>query len=753
LKRIADAERDGDRIYCVIRGVGVADDYARALPRAAGEAGGTFADVVPFEATADVGETGAASAAASLAKACLALWQETLPGTAAVPAASDVTPTSGGDGRGPREPRYWLHDRANGPRRAAVSAGGADGSRFVILLEEYAKIATDAPAAPERLQPLGARDEAVFVVEGNDAEGLLAGLEALQSFVGRAVPDAGLSGTARPTSTEAVARAWFREAPPSGGSLAVSFVARSVSELEEQIAFATENLRANPIAAFPASAKPALRDRVFFSPTPLGPDAKVAFVYPGSGNHFAGMGRDLSAQWPEVLRRQQAESELLRSQFAPDLFWDEPRGKIPPRDLMFGQVTVGSLVSDIAVSLGIQPHAMIGLSLGESAGLFGVRTWQSRDEMFRRMQQSTLFNSDLAPPYDAARRHWQLPDGEPIDWAIGLVAAAPDEVRAALRPEWRAYLLIVNTAAECVIGGLRGDVEKLADTLGKTITPVTGVTLAHCEAGKPVEGPYRELHTLPVTAPGVAVYSGAWGEPYEPTDSRCAESITAGLLQTIDVPAVVEAAYRDGVRVFVEVGPGNSCVRMIDAVLGDRSHLARAAHAAKQDAVSQVLRLVAHLAAERVPVDLAALYRRESHCVAHREPKPKAREIVIPVGQRPADLSERRGASPPFGQVAPAGSRRAARQDDEPRRSAPALTGVARPMLSPAILAPAIEATANVHVLTAQAQAVFLRMSQQYTETAAGLIRFQTELLGAMARGGSLESDVWSLESRQPATP
>ncbi|HVL12434.1 MAG TPA: beta-ketoacyl synthase N-terminal-like domain-containing protein, partial [Gemmata sp.] len=149
LKRIADAERDGDRIYCVIRGVGVADDYARALPRAAAEAGGTFADVVPFDATADVGDTGAASAAASLAKTCLALWQEVLPG---------------------QPPRYWLQDRANGPRRAAVSAGGADGSRFVILLEEYAKIATDAPAAPERLQPLGARDEAVFVVEGNDAE-------------------------------------------------------------------------------------------------------------------------------------------------------------------------------------------------------------------------------------------------------------------------------------------------------------------------------------------------------------------------------------------------------------------------------------------------------------------------------------------------------------------------------------------------------------------------------------------------------
>src|SRR5262249_49135162 len=159
---------------------------------------------------------------------------------------------------------------------------------------------------------------------------------------------------------------------------------------------------------FPATAKPALRDRVFYSPQPLGPGAKVAFVYPGSGNQFDGMGRDLTPEWPDVLRRQQSESELLRSQFAPEHFWDGKADAAPARDLMFGQVTVGSLVSDILVSLGVKCDTMLGLSLGESAGLFGVRAWRSRDEMFRRMRGSTLFVSDLAPPYDAARSHFGL---------------------------------------------------------------------------------------------------------------------------------------------------------------------------------------------------------------------------------------------------------------------------------------------------------------------------------------------------------
>ena len=105
----------------------------------------------------------------------------------------------------------------------------------------------------------------------------------------------------------------------------MTFVARSPEELLEQVAFARESLQTRPESPIPDPAspdlRPALRDRVFYAPDPLGPGGKVAFVFPGSGNHFPGMGRDLSAHWPDVLRRQQAENRRLRSQYAPDKFW------------------------------------------------------------------------------------------------------------------------------------------------------------------------------------------------------------------------------------------------------------------------------------------------------------------------------------------------------------------------------------------------------------------------------------------------
>src|SRR5262249_31172964 len=180
-----------------------------------------------------------------------------------------------------------------------------------------------------------------------------------------------------------------------------------VDELLEQVTFAARSVRSDPSRVLPGTLengpRPAVRDRVFYTLKPLGSKAKLALVFPGSGNQFDGMGRDLGLQWPEVLRRQQAENQLLRSQFAPDSSWDDRTAAASHRELMFGQVAVGSLVSDILVSLGVKADGVVGLSLGESAGLFAARAWRGRDEMYLRMRASSLFNSDLAPPYDAAR--------------------------------------------------------------------------------------------------------------------------------------------------------------------------------------------------------------------------------------------------------------------------------------------------------------------------------------------------------------
>src|SRR5262245_4800925 len=190
LKRLADAERDGDTVYAVIRGIGSSSDgkgNAIYAPSAAGQKkclltayreAGVTPDTIELveahgtgtrvgdatEATAltevygggagarpwaavgsvksQIGHTKAAAGAASLIKAALALYYKVLPPTIKV--TRPVEPLGA-----PDSPFYvntkmrpWL-SRAEHPRRAALSAFGFGGSNFHAVLEEYTSAKRD----------------------------------------------------------------------------------------------------------------------------------------------------------------------------------------------------------------------------------------------------------------------------------------------------------------------------------------------------------------------------------------------------------------------------------------------------------------------------------------------------------------------------------------------------------------------------------------------------------------------------------
>ncbi|MBY0525900.1 MAG: hypothetical protein K2R98_21080 [Gemmataceae bacterium] len=664
LKRLEDAERDGDRIYAVIRGMGAAcgggidaeipdvEAYRTALERAYSEVGVQAESVGYFEThgsghanedameaaalaawakgrtdgppcalgsvKADIGHAGAAAGLASLVKAALCLHQEVVPPLRNVSRRrADLERFSV-----PGTPRYWLRDRACGPRRAGVSSFSVDGNVLHVILEGYE---SSRPRETARLQPLGARHEALFVIEADTPGGLQDGLELLHSH----------SERCRANNIEALARAWWQAYPTDPRrTLGIALVARNAEELRKHTDTALQMLAGRP-------GQPG--DRIMYRTTPLGQQAQVAFVFPGSGNQFPDMGRELGVQWPEILRRQDEESVFLRSQFLPELFWDRtnPSAIKDQRALLFGQLAVGTLVSDLVREFGVRPHAAIGYSLGESVSLFSLRAWTGRDEILHRMHASTLFTSDLAGVCDAARRTWQLPEGATIDWLTGVISCPAAQVRDALKGRKHVYLLIANSPGEAVIGGERQAVQELVKDLGCRFLPVPGVTIAHCEVVRPVEQAYRALHLLPTNAPaGVRYYSGATRKSYEVTADSAADAVLAQALSTLDIPALIEQAYADGVRVFLEMGPGASCSRIIGQVLGERPHMARSACASGQEGVSAVLRLLGQLIAERIPVDLSKLYGQATLAAGHVVPDARAtassaRPLVIPLGGKP----------------------------------------------------------------------------------------------------------------------
>ncbi len=651
LKRLEDAVAAGDRVYCVVRGIGVAsgsnasyadgETYRLALERAYEDAcvpgasvtyvethgsGDGREDDVEAAALADffadgpiaigsvkstIGNTGALAGLASVVKTALCLHNEMIPPLVGHGFASPENPLRGEKFHTPDAAQAWLHDGADGPRRAGVSVMTLDGMCAHVVLEGAACENTG------RRQPCGDRPKGVFGVRGADVKALRAGLASLKQMT------AG-SGD----GIERLARLWYGRDTASEGSdtLALAIVAGGCDELAIAITDAADALRERPTDPI------AGEGGVFYSPKPLGGRGEVAFVFPGSGNHYVGMGRGLSEHWPEVLRFLDGETRYLKSQMMPHLYapwrfgWDEgwrreasAAVEADPAAMILGQVAHGIAMSDLMRRLGIEPSVAIGYSLGESTALFALRAWRDRDEMFERIQTSPLFRSELVGRCDAARRAWSLSDDEAVDWRAVVVNRGADRVQHVVSRIDRVYLLIVNAPDECVIGGQRAAVDAVVAKLGCDAVELTGASTVHCDVARVVEDEYRSLHLLVTTPPdGLRFYSGAQATSFAVDRESAADAIVAQAIAGFDFPATVERAYADGVRVFLEPGPGGSCARMIGKILAGRPHVARSACVAGEDDLTTILDVMACMYAERVLCDLGPLYGEETLVLGHR---------------------------------------------------------------------------------------------------------------------------------------
>ncbi|HSV91463.1 MAG TPA: beta-ketoacyl synthase N-terminal-like domain-containing protein, partial [Desulfobacterales bacterium] len=350
MKRLADAERDGNRIYAVIRGLGASSDgrsqsiYApgiegqvRALEAAYADAaidpatvelveahgtGTRVGDKVEFQALCRVlgksagerrrcalgsvksmiGHTKAAAGTAGLIKTALALHHKVLPPTLKVDAPDPAL--------GIADSPFYLNTRsrpwpapAGRPRRAAVSAFGFGGSNFHIVLEEH---------APGRKEPAwdGSVEILAFSAETADALG-----QAAAAFL----DDAANRSDGDWPSAAARTRAGFSAAHPFRLLLAAGDRPEALRDLTR----ALDALKTQGVGT-PLN----MPNAWLGTATARG---RLAFLFPGQGSQYVGMGRELACVFPEALEAiEQAQALWRRSPTLADLLYPRPGG--PPTD-------------------------------------------------------------------------------------------------------------------------------------------------------------------------------------------------------------------------------------------------------------------------------------------------------------------------------------------------------------------------------------------------------------------------------------
>jgi polyketide-type polyunsaturated fatty acid synthase PfaA len=635
VKRLSDAEEAGDRIYAVIRGIGTSSDgransiYAphaagqeRAFRRAYEEAGispGTVelleahatatrvGDAVELESSSRVFEgsgrtdrqwcgigsvksqiahTKCAAGVAGLTKVILGLTQRVIPPTVNVerpnprfdfPRSPFYTPTRA---------RPWFSSQDH-PRRAAVSAFGFGGTNAHVVVEEYR-----GPGA--RTHRIPAFPVHLLAVSGADRPSAATAARALAGALGAA-----------PDELADLAVASVRGVDPDlPGRIAV--VAATADEARTRLLDAAGRLEAGEDGRGPGSAWGCGGD-----PGP------VAFLFPGQGSQHLDMGIDLAIHFDAAREAFELGNDLVpgtplhRVIMPPPTFDAATRAEQEARltATEWAQPAIGATsLALLAVleQVGLQPDAAAGHSFGEWTALCAAGAL-TPGELLRLARIRGEAVRDAAATSDGAMVAVRGTRGEVEE----MIEDSPDLVLANL-----------NAPRQQVVAGPRVAVEALEARLGEAgldFRRLAVATAFHSPLVAAATGPVASsLAQSAIAPPRIPVYANVTARPHP----SGADEVRALLARQITAPVrfaeIVEALWSDGIRTFVEVGPGQTLTGLVGAGLGDRPHRAVALHRPGRDGITSLFEALAQLFAAGVRLDLPGLFRGYTEAPATR---------------------------------------------------------------------------------------------------------------------------------------
>jgi acyl transferase domain-containing protein/NAD(P)H-dependent flavin oxidoreductase YrpB (nitropropane dioxygenase family)/NAD(P)-dependent dehydrogenase (short-subunit alcohol dehydrogenase family) len=602
LKRLADAERDGDRIYAVIKGVGSSSDgnakgltaplpagQLRAMRRAYQMAGfdpssvglfeahgtGTVAgDSAELESTTQlirehshethqavigsvktmIGHTKATAGAAGLMKAILALHHRVLPPhnnlTKPIEALSDTnTPVYVlGDAM------PWLHN-ARHPRRAACSAFGFGGTNFHAVLEEHVR------EYRPWLRPPASRgwSAELLVWSGADQTALLSKVEAFAHAIER------LDGFQLRDLAASLAQTF------QSGVHTLAIVARSVSDLRTKLGLALARLRKEASSLPPGMYVGNGADR----------PGKVAVLFPGQGSQYPNMAREPAVHFDAVRDTLARADSILSQAFAPGFTLSRfifPRGCYDEAAQAQARRQLAS--TDVAQpALGAVETGLFQLlhSLGLRADMFAGHSYGE----FVALYAGGAIDLESLLRLSAARGRFIIDAASEKGTELGTMAAV-DAARELIEQEIAGVAGVVlanhNAPTQSVISGPRAAVQAAVARLREIEVEVTEIPVAaafHSSLVKPAQQALGALiEATDWSAVSVPVYSNTSGRPHSGNPGEVKRQMTDHLVRPVEFVAEVEAMYADGARIFVEIGPKSVLTRLVGRILGERPHVA-----------------------------------------------------------------------------------------------------------------------------------------------------------------------------------
>ncbi|MER7676695.1 SDR family NAD(P)-dependent oxidoreductase [Streptomyces sp. NPDC096934] len=685
LKRLADAERDGDRVYAVIKGVGSASDgralgltaprpegQYNALTRAYRNAGVSPAEVGLVEAhgtgtvvgdrtelgsltrvfeeagaepgscalgsvKSQIGHTKCAAGLAGLIKTSLALHTGVRPPTLHLTEPNPAWDANSSPFAFHTEARPWA--AAPAERVAGVSAFGFGGTNFHVVLRAH----EDGPPPVTAARRWPAE---LFTFRGADQD---AARRAAAELLALTEADAGAHEPWRLRDLALAASLRAEAAAPRGLPVRIALVAASTGELRDLLGRAVAGEHSPDDGLFAAgphdgtsapapAGHRAAHTSAARSPveTPRaagngpGPSGDPGVFGPGDARVamlFPGQGSQRPGMFAELFV---AFPELQRH-----LRLDPATARVLFPATPFDEASRKEQRERITDTALAQPAlGLTSLAAVQLLNRAGVRPAMAAGHSYGEL--AALAAAGVLAPEDLLRASHDRAaailgatgGGDPGTMAA--VTASEPEVASALAEAGLTATVVTanrNSPRQTVISGPTEDVLRAVERLRARGLSAQRIPVA-CAFHSPLVAAAGErfaesLAEVPLRAPDFPVWSNRTAEPYPVAPGAIRAELAAQIGAPVRFADQIEAMYEAGARVFVEAGPGSVLTRLVDAVLGDRPHHTVALEDRRRGGLRGFLSALARLAVAGVDIRTGWLFQDRDARDAARAARPR----------------------------------------------------------------------------------------------------------------------------------
>lgn len=304
---------------------------------------------------------------------------------------------------------------------------------------------------------------------------------------------------------------------------------------------------------------------------------KVAFIFPGQGAQYPGMGRDLVSRYAEARRVFEEADEALGFSLSELCFQGSPEDLALTRNTQPAVLAVSVATFEALKAMGARPDFVAGHSLGEYSALVSADVIGFADALRLVRVRGDLMQKAVPPGVGAMAA------------VIGLERSAVEECcrQARLTGVGEVQPANLNSPDQIVISGDAAAVKRAGELCGEAgarrVIPLNVSGPFHSRLMAPAASAFEpELQKVAMRAPVVPVVGNVTGRPL----SSVAE-LKAMLARQICSPVLWEESVRfmweAGVRAFVEVGPGRTLTGLVRRIVPEAAVFAAEASTPLED--------------------------------------------------------------------------------------------------------------------------------------------------------------------------